>query len=456
VWIRGSDQSANWAKLYTYNDDILTIGKVQNSGTLSLKDALNKTGQFLSQSTQIKFSQNDTSVISLRNYGNGVTIDDVKLYLVFNDVELVSVDKPGHVECGLMGEVPLTVKIRNGVFKTLTNVNVSYQVDGGAVVTETIKTINGKTTIAYTFDKKMSFTKYGPHTVNIWLAADGDSYKKNDSLLNYIIHNQPLIVSFPYVENFESNNGYWYTEGLATSWEYGTPAGKIINRANSGSKAWVTDLDGNYNSLEFSYLYSPCFDVSSLKQPVFKFANAMDIENCGNVLCDAAYVEYSTNDTVWTKLGLAGDGFNWYNDTTFDVWTLEERYWQNSVITTPQRMSSVRFRFVFMSDPAVNREGFAVDDVEIFDYYPGYRLVGVYPNPVKDAFTIKWTANAGTRMDIVLTDITGRVVYRESVDAVTATYNETKITPPKLSSGIYILKGVIGNEYTFEDKLLFP
>ena len=44
-----------------------------------------------------------------------------------------------------------------------------------------------------------------------------------------------------------------------------------INRAASGSKAWKTNLAGNYNDLEKSYLYSPCFDISGMTNPTLSF-----------------------------------------------------------------------------------------------------------------------------------------------------------------------------------------
>ncbi|HPH22650.1 MAG TPA: hypothetical protein PLW32_02115, partial [Chitinophagaceae bacterium] len=46
-----------------------------------------------------------------------------------------------------------------------------------------------------------------------------------------------IINTFPYQENFETNNGQWVMNG--GTWEWGTPTKRIINIAGSGNKCWV-------------------------------------------------------------------------------------------------------------------------------------------------------------------------------------------------------------------------
>ena len=57
--------------------------------------------------------------------------------------------------------------------------------------------------------------------------------------------------------------------------KYGTPSKTVINKAANGTKAWVTSLTGNYKNNELSYLYSPCFDLSGLTQPVLSFSHIL-------------------------------------------------------------------------------------------------------------------------------------------------------------------------------------
>jgi hypothetical protein len=207
------------------------------------------------------------------------------------------------------------------------------------------------------------------HSLSVWLSQPGDTYLLNDSLLDFHIRNSQIITSFPYLENFEGGDGGYFSEGFRSSWQYGSPASPKINKAASGTKAWKTNLTGHYNNLEKGYLYSPCFDISLLYNPVLSFSTALDIENCGGTLCDAAYVEYSFDGANWKKLGLPGIGTNWY-DSSFYVWNTQDfTRWHVATIPIPQLGSgqTTHFRFVLSSDPGSTLEGFAIDDIHIYD-----------------------------------------------------------------------------------------
>ena len=96
------------------------------------------------------------------------------------------------------------------------------------------------------------------------------------------VFNAPVITTFPHIENFELNNGYWRSSGNNNSWEYGIPAADKINKAASGAKAWKTNLTGNYKDNETSYFYSPCFNISGMTNPTLSFNIALDLEDCGS------------------------------------------------------------------------------------------------------------------------------------------------------------------------------
>ncbi|MEO1715462.1 MAG: HYR domain-containing protein, partial [Bacteroidota bacterium] len=83
----------------------------------------------------------------------------------------------------------------------------------------------------------------------------------------------PFIQDFPYVEDFENGEGGFAagTPGCATinSWEFGTPAGTVIQGAASGNNAWATGLSTPYADNEQSFIVSPFFliDGVSLEKP---------------------------------------------------------------------------------------------------------------------------------------------------------------------------------------------
>lgn len=367
VTARGNDTLA-WSPLYTY-DLSAYPGNVTPVRSLSLTDAIRQSHHNFTAATQVSFGQSDTSLISAIDYGNGITLDNFRIYTVANDAALAAIVSPLPNNCGVASPGPVTVKVHNGVNYTLHNVHLFYSLDSGATFSGIIDSIPAKGDVNYTFTQQIPMTEGITHSLSVWLSNAGDTYTLNDSLLNYHLRNSRVIASYPYLENFEAGDGGYYSDGFRNSWQYGTPASAKINKAASGTKAWKTNLTGNYNNLELSYLYSPCFDLSGLTTPMLSFSTAMDIENCGGTLCDAAYIEVSYDGVTWTKLGSAGQGTNWY-DSTFNVWNTEGfTRWHVASILLPQPGAgyTTHFRFVLNADPGANFEGLAVDDIHIFD-----------------------------------------------------------------------------------------
>jgi hypothetical protein len=143
-----------------------------------------------------------------------------------------------------------------------------------------------------------------------------------------------------------------------------------LNKAASGTKVWKTNLAGAYNDKEQSYLYSPCFDVSSLTAPTLSFSAAIDLEVCEPTPCDYVYIEYSGNGGPWTRLGSVGQGTNWYNKTYSGngAWAMQDYLrWHVASIPLPVGFANLKLRFVLISDGFTHREGIALDDIHIFD-----------------------------------------------------------------------------------------
>ncbi len=378
VWIRGRDTDS-WLELYDLYANQADIGQFKKTTSIELSDILANGHHSYSTSTQIRWGQWGQFITADNQSGSGYTFDDIHLYKVIDDMQLISIDTPILASCALDANVPVSISVRNSTITDVHGVPVSFQIGNGIVVTETVPLINGKSTIQYTFTTRANLSTVGSHQVKTWVNFATDSYRLNDTA-TITVYNAPAINSFPYLENFESGAGNWHAAGKNSSWEYGTPASPRINRAASGAKAWKTTLVGNYNDGEKSYLYSPCFDISSMTTPTLSFSLAYDIEDCGPALCDAAYMEYSVDGLNWTKLGNINEGLNWYNRNYTDhaVWSQQfKNRWQVATIPLPTTITgNLRLRFVMESDPFTSREGIAIDDVHIYD-----NTNGIYVNP---------------------------------------------------------------------------
>jgi hypothetical protein len=181
------------------------------------------------------------------------------------------------------------------------------------------------------------------------------------------------ITTFPYVEDFESGPNGWTVDGNLPSWELGTPdKNQTINMAASGSKAWVTNLDGNYNNLDQSWVESPSFDLSALTNPVIELNIWWSLET----VWDGAYIESSIdNGSSWQIIGSVGTGLNWYNNSDIypgintDAWSNNSNGWKTAAnyITNLAGQSNVKFRIYLLSNNNTTREGVAFDDFKIYD-----------------------------------------------------------------------------------------
>jgi hypothetical protein len=390
VWIRGNDNSTTpWIEVYNLNNNPNNAGDYKDITSIEVSDLLAANAQGFSSSFQVRWGQAGVNQAVDKEKATGYTIDDIKLYQVRNDMQLVSIDAPRATNCGLSSTSQVIVSVRNTMNVSVASLPIRYRINGGTWVNETIASIPANTTISYTFAATADLSAFASYTIEANVNNDGDSFIDNNTA-TLTLRNLPLVTSFPYLENFEANNGYWYTAGASTSWAHGAPASTLIKNAASGVKAWKTNLAGNHNDNENSFLYSPCYDISTMTNPTLSFSVAMDLEDCGSSFCDGAYVEFSTDGVSWTKLGAGGTGTNWYNKSgSQQLWSIDNyTRWHVATIPLPTGLNRLRLRFVMLSDGGLNKEGIAIDDIHVYDN----QVSGIYtgaalPTPVQQTIS---------------------------------------------------------------------
>ncbi len=383
VWIRGSDTKP-WVLAYDLIANQAALGEYKHA-VININDVLDTVlpAQPIGNSFQIRFSQQGNTSANnpypIVDQDDGYTFDDVGIKEVSNDIGITRIISPAISGCGLAGNQTISYEIKNYSSTTFTNVPVYYNVNGGATVMETIASLPpGITT--QNFALPVNLLADADYNFNFWVYESTDTYRNNDSILNYNLHTTPVINTFPYLQGFESGAGSWYSKGQNNSWQWGTPAKTIINKAANGTKAWVTNLTGNYNTNEVSFLYSPCFNLTGLTQPVLSFSHIFKIEDA--TPADFTWVEYSVDGGVtWSRLGTNGGGTNWYNDATGkNQWRASLTTWHVASFNIPPTAGIVRLRIVFTSDLGYNLEGVGIDDIHVFDkaaVYAGTTLTGI-------------------------------------------------------------------------------
>jgi len=392
IWVRGDDTKP-WLEAFTLSTNGNAPGIFKKTKSLEISDLLTANSQNFSSSFQVRFGQ--FGIVRINdNYGfQGHNFDDIRLYEAIDDIQMLSIDTPTVISCGLNNSVPVKVTIRNSSFSAISNIPVRLVIDGGSPIIENIPfSIPANSSYQYTFTATADLSATGNHTVLVNVQYASDNFKENDTTSITLV-NSVVIGTFPHIEDFESSDGGWFSAGTNSSWQYGIPAATSITKAASGVKAWKTSLSGNYNDMELSYLYSPCYNIAGMTNPTLSLNIALDLENCGSTLCDGAYFEYSENGNSWQRLGSNGAGTNWYNKsyTNNNLWSVENyTRWHVATVPLPTGLNTIRFRIVVTSDQFVNKEGIAIDDIHVYD-----NTLGIY-NGVTLGSPVSQNINGGT------------------------------------------------------------
>lgn len=337
---------------------------------------------------------------------SGWNIDDVALVgtYIYKDAALTEILTP-NTGCGLGAEEPVTIRIKNVGFNDINakssaedSLLVSYRIDGGEWVTDTVKeNIARDAELLYTFKTKADLSEIGFHdiVVKVFLGTDVngnviDEDERNDYAQKTIMTLPYRVV--PYAQNFDSISDYWYGKGdtwnyarlseievsnllkyrSSGTWQYGKPS-------YSTTPCWYTKVvDTAYAAYDSSWLETPCFNMKAMQRPIIEFRLR------GNSASgDGLAVYYSVdNGEVWKILpayanSLPHPNWNWYNTATVAALKTSgwngKFSWQTVKQLLPDEIAgqdSVKFRFVFASGkrPAgFKGEGFAIDDFTMYE-----------------------------------------------------------------------------------------
>ena len=213
-----------------------------------------------------------------------------------------------------------------------------------------------------------------------------------------VLHVDPTVV---YSEDFEAGNGGYTAGGTNSSWAWGTPTAGV-GGAYSGTKAWATNLAGNYNGYENSALTSRAIDLSAYagQWPVVSWWQFLQTTSRGGN--GSAAVEASADGQAWTAA---------YGPVSGDVdlgWARKQLVLSPSYATSrPQ----VRFR---LTAPAYTALGYYVDDIAVqMGSIPCEPVGGSVSDPVTNVATVQGTVTDGSGQGWPLyarLDIAGRAM----------------------------------------------
>ena len=191
----------------------------------------------------------------------------------------------------------------------------------------------------------------------------------------------PKVNTYPYVEDFEASSGGWFAESRDSArnllWEWGADLNPQGIAANPNNNIWATQVNAGYSGNEAAWVYSPCFDISSLDRPMV----SLDYWSHTRQQFDGTVIEYQMADGTWAPLGEVGRGINWFNTASiagepgdednriFSLgWSGQSSGWQNGRYKLDNYRgdsSVIRMRVAFASlkrNPQSFHDGFAFDN----------------------------------------------------------------------------------------------
>lgn len=248
-------------------------------------------------------------------------------------------------------------------------------------------------------------------------------------------------------------------------WQIGTPSKTTFTSAYSPVRAIVTDTLNSYPANDTSgfLLLFPKFQLpengSNDKGDLLlllDFWFQMQSDSLGDygtveVSCDygQSWINVMEEDTIYEfiwnygKPTLTGNTDGWEH-FSLDLTNLDHIY---------EPYDTLYIRMTFISDGNNNpNDGWIIDDFTLQDIWSGLEKpnrkdqISIYPNPSSGSFLIKTKNRNLVNPQITITDLSGRVVYRQE-------YMPGQPINTELQKGIYLLR--FENCNTFSVKKIF-
>ncbi|MBL4664966.1 MAG: hypothetical protein JKY23_03285, partial [Nitrospinaceae bacterium] len=241
-------------------------------------------------------------------------------------------------------------------------------------VTDTIfPTLLPGDSVFFIFGTPANLTGAGTYTIDAWTLMVGDAFAINDSSLGFVVVNDSVISTFPYVEDFEAEPtcatacaspcpliGFWTNAGGDDiDWtvdEGGTPS-TITGPSVDNTTGLPT---GNYVYTEASgcgsseaRLESPCIDVTSLTSPGLAFFYHMAGTDMGDL-----FVEVDS-----------GSGYVVIDSISGQQQIIETDPWILRTIPLIGYTGIINIRFRGITGTGF-RSDMAIDDIAVYDILP--------------------------------------------------------------------------------------
>ncbi|SFD03095.1 CARDB protein, partial [Flexibacter flexilis DSM 6793] len=227
----------------------------------------------------------------------GVSSSTSDYWLILDDIQLtelvdanvgVSAIKHPVGKCGLSAATPVTVTLHNNGTASQTNFPVSYNVNGGAAITETFTgTLASGASVNYTFNTTADLSTVGTYALAAWTSLLGDNITDNDSMSATVIKEAPVSLIPVNFTGFTGDNlgtvfAGW-SEGRGQTAPTGTISSWTSNTSSYPNDAVASLYMSSFSASKKEWLISPLYIPSATDGLSFKVALRQSTSNTSAV-----------------------------------------------------------------------------------------------------------------------------------------------------------------------------
>ncbi len=391
------------------------------------------------------------------------------------DVGVVDLISP-KTGCNLTGEEEVKINIQfNGcdLLPKGTDLEVKYQLDGQNAVTETVTVphdVDPGETLIYAFDAPLDLSTQDGYLLDVQTAYTQDQNSNNDALNgNVIKHPYTLMDKITFTDTVKvadsviflpnTESDVYVFDSAAHNSDYGLimTGGDIVNYTGD----LVIPTEGNIWQVNEPFSAKACFcvDASRMSTVLLSF----DLKQTYSILYSVIFgIDSATIASSFRILANGNQVEGTFNPSTNidDPFVRHEIILDDYANSTFELCFETRNYFSWTLDPWPNSQGdnAFVDNIEISGLPNGIApnlgledgLLSVVPNPAHDFVTLRFTTEIDESLDIILTDLPGRALFRETVQLQSS---DKSLDIAHLPPGIYLIH-VSGDSFQWTDKVV--
>lgn len=363
VYLRGAE-TQEWIPALNFPILEANLNSIQRSPLIEVSDLLLAHQQDFSSSFQIKFIQQDSTKIASINYGTGLTLDNLSLFKITTDLSILDFEVSQDMHCG-SGIVESEVTIKNHVAHTVYDIPISLYNQNELLSTEWIDSLEAESQMSFTFDYILEGMAGNQYQLYAKVHHPDDDYEENNSSIVKDLLFLQEINHYPYFNNFDENDGGFMTVGADNIWGYGPFESRYRPSTYNENSGWFSK-QMEHSDRTISYLYSPCFDISSLETPHLSFMlSYYFFEEPHIEIYDKSKVQYSFNGKDWYDFEEELQHYVAYRQSNF--WEGKQLDWTPQTFRLPQQATKIQFRWIIYNESQTGQGAIFLDNIHLYD-----------------------------------------------------------------------------------------